>query len=119
MLAIGRALVAGPSLLLLDEPSLGLVAAARRGDLRASSRRINREQGTSILLVEQNAHGALGIASLRLHPGERQGGPRRARRSGSAQDRDVQEFYLGTATAGERASYRDVKHYKRRKRWLS
>jgi branched-chain amino acid transport system ATP-binding protein len=116
MLAIGRALVARPDLMLLDEPSLGLspLLVAEIFDI---VRQINREEGTTILLVEQNAHMALEVAS---HGYVMEGGKvvldgpvERIR-----QDRDVQEFYLGRR-GGHRKSYRDVKHYKRRKRWLS
>jgi branched-chain amino acid transport system ATP-binding protein len=116
MLAIGRALVARPSLLLLDEPSLGLSPVLVE-EIFSIVGRINREEGTTILLVEQNAHMALQLAS---HGYVMEGGKvvldgpaERLRR-----DPDVQEFYLGRR--GERRrSYREVKHYKRRKRWLS
>jgi branched-chain amino acid transport system ATP-binding protein len=116
MLAIGRALVARPSLLLLDEPSLGLSPVLVE-EIFSIVGRINREEGTTILLVEQNAHMALQLAS---HGYVMEGGKvvldgpaERLRR-----DQDVQEFYLGRR--GERRrSYREVKHYKRRKRWLS
>ncbi len=116
MLAIGRALVARPALMLLDEPSLGLSPLLVE-EIFEIVRRINREERTTILLVEQNAHMALAIASYGYivengkvvldGPTER-----------LARDRDVQEFYLGRR-AGHRKSYREVKHYKRRKRWLS
>jgi len=116
MLAIGRGLVARPSLMLLDEPSLGLSPVLVE-EIFSIVDRINREEGTTILLVEQNAHMALQVAS---HGYVMEGGKvvldgptDRLRR-----DKDVQEFYLGRR--GEhRKSYRDVKHYKRRKRWLS
>ncbi len=116
MLAIGRALVARPSLMLLDEPSLGLSPRLVE-EIFQIIRRINREEGTTILLVEQNAHVALEVAS---HGYIMEGGKvvldgpvERLRR-----DQDVQEFYLGRR-GGHRKSYREVKHYKRRKRWLS
>ncbi len=116
MLAIGRALVARPSLMLLDEPSLGLSPRLVE-EIFQIIQRINREEGTTILLVEQNAHVALEIAS---HGYIMEGGKvvldgpvERLRR-----DQDVQEFYLGRR-GGHRTSYREVKHYKRRKRWLS
>jgi len=116
MLAIGRALVARPDLMLLDEPSLGLSPLLVE-EIFDIVRQINREEGTTILLVEQNAHMALEVAS---HGYVMEGGKvvldgpvERIR-----QDRDVQEFYLGRR-GGHRKSYRDVKHYKRRKRWLS
>ncbi len=116
MLAIGRALLARPELMLLDEPSLGLSPILVE-EIFGMVRQINREQGTTILLVEQNAHMALQVAS---HGYVMEGGKvvlegpvERLR-----QDKDVQEFYLGRR-GGHRTSYRDVKHYKRRKRWLS
>jgi len=116
MLAIGRALVARPELLLLDEPSLGLSPVLVE-EIFAIVRRINREEGTTILLVEQNAHMALEVAShgYVMESGKVVlDGPVERLRG----DRDVQEFYLGRR-GGSRRSYREVKHYKRRKRWLS
>jgi branched-chain amino acid transport system ATP-binding protein len=116
MLAIGRAVVARPSLLLLDEPSLGLSPLLVQEIFRIVGI-INREERVTILLVEQNAHMALGIAS---HAYVLEGG--KVVLDGPAErlraDRDVQEFYLGRHGGG-RATDRDVKHYKRRKRWLS
>ena len=116
MLAIGRALVAGPSLLLLDEPSLGLSPLLVQEIFRIIQA-INRDEKVSILLVEQNARMALAISSHAyiLESGKVVlDGPSDKLR----EDRDVQEFYLGSAGSG-RVSYRQVKHYKRRKRWLS
>jgi len=116
MLAIGRALVAGPSLLLLDEPSLGLSPLLVQEIFRIIQA-INRDEKVSILLVEQNARMALAISSHAyiLESGKVVlDGPSDKLR----EDRDVQEFYLGSAGSG-RVSYRHVKHYKRRKRWLS
>ena len=116
MLAIGRALVARPDLMLLDEPSLGLSPLLVE-EIFQIIERINREEGTAILLVEQNAHMALEVAShgYIMENGKvvLDGPVERLR-----QDRDVQEFYLGRR-GGHRTSYREVKHYKRRKRWLS
>jgi len=116
MLAMGRALVARPRLLLLDEPSLGLSPLLVQEIFRIIQR-INREEGVAILLVEQNAHMALEVAShgYILENGKvvLDGPAERLR-----QDPDVQEFYLGRRGGG-RPSYREVKHYKRRKRWLS
>jgi branched-chain amino acid transport system ATP-binding protein len=116
MLAIGRALVARPALVLLDEPSLGLSPLLVEEIFRIVER-INREEGTTVLLVEQNASMALAVASYGyiIENGKvvLDGPVERLR-----QDRDVQEFYLGRRGA-TRKSYREVKHYKRRKRWLS
>jgi branched-chain amino acid transport system ATP-binding protein len=114
MLAMARALMAQPRYLLLDEPSLGL--APRLVDqIRDLIAEINR-QGTAVLLVEQNATMALSIAAhgYVLETG------RVVLDKPAAElmaDADVREFYLGHRAAG--ASFRDVKHYKRRKRWLS
>jgi branched-chain amino acid transport system ATP-binding protein len=116
MLAIGRALVARPDLMLLDEPSLGLSPLLVE-EIFGIIERINRQEGTTLLLVEQNAHMALSVASYGyiMETGKvvLDGPVERLR-----QDKDVQEFYLGRR-GGQRKSYREVKHYKRRKRWLS
>jgi branched-chain amino acid transport system ATP-binding protein len=116
MLAIGRALVARPKLMLLDEPSLGLSPILVE-EIFGIVSRINREEGTTILLVEQNANMALSVSSFGyiLENGKIVlDGPTSLLR----EDRDVREFYLG-GHGGQRKSYRDLKHYKRRKRWLS
>ncbi|RZL93054.1 MAG: ABC transporter ATP-binding protein [Variovorax sp.] len=117
MLAIGRALVAKPQLILLDEPSLGLSPKLVE-DIFTIIARINAERGTSMLLVEQNASVALAIA----HTGYiMESG--KVVIDGSAErlaaDPDVREFYLGVGGSGESRSFRELKHYKRRKRWLS
>ncbi|WP_461211176.1 ABC transporter ATP-binding protein [Desulfocurvus sp. DL9XJH121] len=116
MLAIGRALMARPRLLLLDEPSLGL-APLLVEEIFGIVRRINRDEGVTVLLVEQNARAALGIAD-RAYIMENG----RIVMDGAAKELlgnpDVQEFYLGMGHGGEKRSYRDVKHYRRRKRWL-
>ncbi len=116
MLAIGRALMADPKLLILDEPSLGL-APMLIEQIRDIIVDINA-QGTSVLLIEQNAVMALSIAHYGyvMESGKvvMDGDP-----SKLLADEDVQEFYLGLRAEGERKSFRDVKHYKRRKRWLS
>ncbi len=116
MLAIGRALMQQPKLLILDEPSLGLAPLLVQ-QVRDVIAEIN-EQGTSVLLIEQNANMALSIA----HHGYIMETGKMVM-DGSAEkllrDEDVQEFYLGLHGEGERKSFRDVKHYKRRKRWLS
>ena len=117
MLAIGRALMAAPQVMLLDEPSLGLAPLLVQ-EIFEIIQRINREEGTTILLVEQNAALALGIADYGyIMEGGRvvlEGEPEVL-----AANEDVKEFYLGLTEVGSRKSYRDVKHYKRRKRWLS
>jgi branched-chain amino acid transport system ATP-binding protein len=115
MLAIARALMAGPRLLLLDEPSLGLAPLVVR-QIRDIIVDINSE-GTAVLLVEQNAAMALQIAS---HGYVLETGRVVLDKPAAvlASDEDVSEFYLGMSE-GKRRSYRDVKHYRRRKRWLS
>jgi len=117
MLAIGRALMADPKLLILDEPSLGL-APMLIEQIRDIIVGIN-EQGTSVLLIEQNAMMALSIAAFGyvMESGKVvMDGPAKK----LLDDEDVQEFYLGLGgEGGARKSFRDVKHYKRRKRWLS
>ena len=118
MLAIGRAMMANPKLLILDEPSLGL-APLLVEQIRDIIVDINKS-GVSVLLIEQNAAMALSIANYGyvMETGKivLDGDAEKLR-----QDEDVQEFYLGLHAGedGERKSFRDVKHYKRRKRWLS
>jgi branched-chain amino acid transport system ATP-binding protein len=115
MLAIGRALMADPRLLLLDEPSLGLAPLIVQR-IRDVIVEVNR-QGTAVLLVEQNAVMALAIAShgYILENGRVVMDKPAAQLAGNE---DVREFYLGL-TEGQRRSFRDVRHYRRRKRWLS
>ncbi|SEA00593.1 branched-chain amino acid transport system ATP-binding protein [Acidovorax soli] len=117
MLAIGRALIAQPQLILLDEPSLGLSPKLVE-DIFTIIARINAERGTSMLLVEQNATVALAVA----HRGYIMENGKIVI-DGSAErlagDPDVREFYLGMGGAGEAKSFKEIKHYKRRKRWLS
>jgi len=118
MLAFGRAMVAQPSMILMDEPSLGL-APKVISEIFDTVRRLNQEDGITILLVEQNAHVAFSVAdhAYIMENGQimMEGDVEKLR-----DDPDVRSFYLGVAEDGEaRESFRDVKHYKRRKRWLS
>jgi branched-chain amino acid transport system ATP-binding protein len=117
MVAVGRALMSRPRLIMLDEPSLGLAPLVVRNIFQIL-RRINTEQGTAMLLVEQNARLALAFASYGYIMENGRivlDGPC----SRLSQNQDVQEFYLGVTEASDRKSYAEVKHYKRRKRWLS
>jgi branched-chain amino acid transport system ATP-binding protein len=117
MLVIGRALIAHPKVMLLDEPSLGLSPMLVH-EIFEIIKRINAEEKTSILMVEQNAMAALSIAD---HGYVMENG--RIVLDGPAdklkENEDIKEFYLGLTELGERKSYREVKHYRRRKRWLS
>ncbi len=116
MLVIGRALMSGPQLLLLDEPSLGL-APLLVESIAEIVRNLNEADGTSVLLVEQNAAMALKLAD---HGYVMETG--RIVRDGPAsellEDEDIREFYLGGHAADADAkSFRDVKSYRRRRRW--
>ncbi len=116
MLAIGCALMARPRLLLLDEPSLGLAPIVAHEIFRLI-RRLNAEQGITILLVEQNARMALQLASYGYVMENGRivlDGPAERLR----EDADVKEFYLGITKAGRRR-FTEVKSYTRRKRWLA
>ncbi|HKX09851.1 MAG TPA: ABC transporter ATP-binding protein [Stellaceae bacterium] len=116
MTALGRALMARPNMILLDEPSMGLAPQIVE-EIYEIVRRLNRETKVSFLLAEQNTNIALRYADYGyiLENGRvvMDGAAERLR----AND-DVKEFYLGLSTSG-RKSYRDVKHYRRRKRWLT
>jgi len=116
MLVIGRALMAHPRVLMLDEPSLGL-APLIVDNIFEVVQRMSRDRNMAILLVEQNARIALDVADYAyvMENG-------RIVLDGPAdqlkENEDIKEFYLGLTKVGERKSYRDVKHYRRRKRWL-
>ena len=116
MLVIGRALMAKPKLMLLDEPSLGL-APIIAAEIFSMIQKLQQEEDLSILLVEQNVHAALSIVEYGyvLENG-------RIVLYGTGEElrenEDIKEFYLGINLSGEVKSFRDVKHYKRRKRWL-
>jgi branched-chain amino acid transport system ATP-binding protein len=116
MLVIGRAMMASPKLMMLDEPSLGL-APLMVEEIYNIIRRFNAEQKTSVLLVEQNVRIALSIA----HYGYvMENGRIVLDGTGDflRNNEDVKEFYMGLSALGTKKSYREVKHYKRRKRWL-
>jgi branched-chain amino acid transport system ATP-binding protein len=116
MLAIGRALMSSPRIILLDEPSLGL-APMLTEEIFGIVQQLRDKEKLTVLLVEQNATLALQVAD---HGYVMENG--RIVLDGSAaelrQNSDIKEFYLGLNEVGTRKSYRDVKHYKRRKRWL-
>ena len=115
MLVVGRAMMSHPRLMLLDEPSLGLSPILTE-EMMEIIRRINQEEKAAILIVEQNAHSALELADYGYVMENGRivlDGPAEKLR----ENEDVREFYLGLTEIG-RKSYREVKHYKRRKRWL-
>lgn len=116
MIAIARAMMAAPKMLMLDEPSLGLAPLLVK-EIFENIKHINKEMGTTILVVEQNAKIALAISDyayimesgkivLEGHSKELQNNP------------DVKEFYMGITKGGNRKSFKEVKSYKRRKRWM-
>jgi branched-chain amino acid transport system ATP-binding protein len=117
MTVIGRALMAQPRIMLLDEPSMGLAPMLIK-EIFEIITQLNRDQGISILLVEQNVKLALATASYAyvLETG-------RVVMDGRAEtlreNPDIRDFYLGLTDLGARKSFRAVKHYKRRKRWLT
>jgi branched-chain amino acid transport system ATP-binding protein len=117
MLAIGRALMSDPKVIMLDEPSLGLAPLIIE-EIFGIIQRMREEAGVTILLVEQNANLALSIADhgyVMENGSIVMEGPAKQ----LADNSDIREFYLGLGEGGDKRSYRDVKHYRRRKRWLS
>ncbi len=116
MIAIARALMAAPRMLMLDEPSLGLAPLLVK-EIFENIQRINKEMNTTILVVEQNAKIALQISDYAyiMESG-------RIVLEGSSKDLqqnpDVKEFYMGITRGGGRKSFKEVKSYKRRKRWM-
>ena len=116
MLVIGRAIMGHPQLMMLDEPSLGLAPLLVQ-EIFEIVKKIREIDNISVLLVEQNAHAALDLADYGYVMENGRivlDGPA----DSLAANEDIKEFYLGLSQLGERKSYRDVKHYKRRKRWL-
>ena len=117
MLAIGRGMMSKPKLMMLDEPSLGLAPLVVK-EIFSVIMRINQEEGTGILLVEQNANVALLHATYGyiMENGKIVMDDKSEK---LIQNEDVKTFYLGLTGDAQKKSYKDVKHYKRRKRWLS
>jgi len=116
MLVIGRSLMARPKIMMLDEPSLGLAPLVVHSIFEIM-KKFNREEKIAVLLVEQNARAALSIcehAYIMENGRIVLDGPA----AQIAENADVREFYLGLSGVGKKKSYREIKHYKRRKRWL-
>ena len=116
MLVVGRGLMSHPKLMLVDEASLGLAPLLVEEIFRIL-KRINEDEGVSILLVEQNARAALALAQhgYVMESGRIVLDDTGEKLRGNA---DIREFYMGLGAVGETKSYREIKHYKRRKRWL-
>ena len=116
MIAISRALMASPQMLMLDEPSLGLAPLLVK-EIFSKIRQINREMDTTIIVVEQNAKIALEVSSYAyiMESGKivLEGFSRELK-----DNPDVREFYMGVTQGGGRKSFKEIKSYKRRKRWM-
>lgn len=117
MTVVGRALMTEPKLMLLDEPSMGLAPLLIR-EIFNIIKRLNEQEGISILLVEQNAKLALNVAPYAyvMETGRIVMDDTSEKLK---ENQDIKDFYLGLTDVGGRKSFRDVKHYKRRKRWLT
>ena len=117
MLVVGRAMMARPKLMLLDEPSMGLAPLLTK-EIFDMLQRFSIEEKTAMLIVEQNARAALSVAE---HGYVMENGRvvLDAPAARLADNPDVKEFYLGLSAIGGKKSYREVKHYRRRKRWLA
>lgn len=116
MVVMGRAMMGHPRVLLLDEPSLGLAPLVVE-EIFGIIRKLNQQEKTSVILVEQNARAALGVSQYAYVMENGRvvlDGPAAA----LAENEDIKEFYLGLSALGKKKSYREVRHYKRRKRWL-
>ncbi|MGF6862189.1 branched-chain amino acid transport system ATP-binding protein [Rhodobacteraceae bacterium MBR-64] len=116
MLLVGRALLAKPKILLLDEPTMGLAPLIVE-EIVSCLKQIHAQEDMSMIIVEQNANAALSVADyayvlengrIVMH------GPKEELQK----NQDIQEFYLGLSIGQDRKSFREIKHYKRRKRWL-
>jgi len=117
MLVMGRAMMVRPKIMLLDEPSMGLSPLLVK-EIFKLVKSINDQEGVSMLLVEQNARIALGMSDY----GYVMENGRIVLDGPSAklvENEDIREFYLGLSDKGKRKSYKEVKHYRRRKRWLA
>jgi branched-chain amino acid transport system ATP-binding protein len=116
MVSLGRALISDPKIMLLDEPTMGLSPLLVQ-EIFNIIRTIHEDKGTSMLLVEQNATAALNIASYG-YVMENGRIVLDGKQKDLKENEDVKEFYMGLSQVGQKKSYRHVKHYKRRKRWL-